>query len=111
MPQRSVQPDGGSAQHLDTAPLNKSREVRVEIVAITASEKRQVNVGNADHTRYYGLDLAGCLCGAGFARKTFRMTPEKKVWNGLPRDLWLCTSSGKLLPPVAGGAGVWESRT
>ena len=57
-----------------------------------------------------GLELAERLCGLGFARETFPMTPEEKVWHGLLPALWLDAACRKLRPPAARAAGVGEAR-
>ncbi len=74
---------------LFTVPINATRQTTYENPAIAGKAERWAHFSAHDHLRYYGLDFADRLTGAGFAVETFRMTPEQEVQYGLLRDEWL----------------------
>jgi len=74
---------------LFTVPINATRQTTYENPAIAGKAERWAHFSAHDHLRYYGLDFADRLTGAGFSVETFRMTPEDEVRFGLLRDEWL----------------------
>lgn len=82
-----------------TVPVNISRADTYENPAIKSPELRVAHFSAPDHKRYYGLDFADRLVGAGFEVATWRMKPEQEPEFGLLRDEWIYIAS----KPAASG--------
>ncbi len=84
---RRVLRRGGLA--LLTVPVNPSRAETYEDPAITDPILRRAHFNADDHRRFYGLDFAERLTGAGFQVETFRMSPPEEVTFSLLPTEWL----------------------
>jgi SAM-dependent methyltransferase len=78
---------GGLA--LLSVPINASRQSTYENPSLTGQSERFAHFSAHDHLRYYGLDFAERLTGAGFTVDTFRVSPEEEVKYGLLRNEWI----------------------
>jgi SAM-dependent methyltransferase len=78
---------GGIA--LLTVPLNPTRDTTYEDATITGPAERHAHFNATDHRRYYGLDFADRVAGAGFQVETFRVSPPLEVRYGLLPMEWL----------------------
>lgn len=82
---------GGMA--LLTVPINPSRAETYENPAIVDPAERHAHFTAADHRRFYGLDFADRLRGAGFGVETWRLSQAEEVTYGLLPMEWLYLAS------------------
>jgi SAM-dependent methyltransferase len=83
-----------------SVPINATRQQTYENPLASSPDQRFAHFSGEDHRRFYGLDFAERLVGAGFCVATFRVSPEDEVRYGLLRDEWL-TIAGKPVTQAA----------
>ena len=87
-----------------SVPINATRQLTHENALATSPEQRYAHFSGEDHRRFYGLDFADRLAGAGFNVATFRVSPEDEVRYGLLRDEWLTIATKPVMQTAERGS-------